>query len=538
MADSAHQHRQGRFHTGRHAGILVPLFSIPSSRSWGIGEIGDLEPLAAWLRTAGQDLVQLLPVNEMARGQNSPYSAMSAQAVDPIYLSVHAVDDFAALGGEYALDGEAREALAEVRAKPRVDHRTVRGLKEKALRAAFERFVDCEWDRGTPRAERLAGFIEAERWWLDDYTLFRALHARFGEREWTSWPDGLRSRDPSALNTARHELGHEIVFYQYLQWLANVQWTDARERAGGVGLFGDFQFMVGSDSADVWARQHEFRLDASIGVPPDAFSETGQNWGLPVYRWDVMRQGDYAWLRQRAERSAELYDGYRVDHLVGFYRTYVRERNGRDRFVPSHEDEQRAQGERLLALFAEPGTRIIAEDLGTVPDFVRASLARLGVPGYRVLRWEREWHQPAQPFRDPVSWPASSVATTGTHDTETTAEWWDATGGDERRQIGALPALRSLGDLTCRPFDAELRDALLTSLFSAGSDFLILPIQDIFGWRDRINRPATVNDINWTYRLPWRVDCLADQPEARERAAFLRRLAAQSRRGLADGSSL
>jgi 4-alpha-glucanotransferase len=533
MSDSAHDRRQGRFHAGRHAGILVPLFSIPSSRSWGIGEIGDLEPFAAWLRTAGQDLVQLLPVNEMARGQNSPYSAMSAQAVDPIYLSMHAVDDFTALGGEQALDGEAREALAQVRGGAKVEHRAVRELKDRALRAAFERFVQCEWDTGAPRAERLAAFIDVERWWLDDYTLFRALHARFGEQPWTGWPDGLRARDREALNAACHELGHEILFYQYLQWLAHEQWTAARERAAGVALFGDLQFMVGGDSADVWARQHEFRLDASIGVPPDAFSETGQNWGLPVYRWDVMREGDYAWLRQRAARSAELYDGYRVDHLVGFYRTYVREHDGRDHFVPPHEEEQRAQGERLLALFAEPGTRIIAEDLGTVPDFVRASLARLGVPGYRVLRWEREWHQPDQPFRDPASWPAASVATTGTHDTETAAEWWDAADGDERRQLGAIPALRPLGNLRHRAFDHELRDALLTVLFSSGSDFLILPIQDVFGWRDRVNTPATVNDSNWTYRLPWFVDSLGHQHEAQERAAFLRGLARQHQRGVA-----
>jgi 4-alpha-glucanotransferase len=142
-----------------------------------------------------------------------------------------------------------------------------------------------------------------------------------------------------------------------------------------VALFGDLPFMVSGDSADVWARQDEFRLDASVGVPPDAFSETGQDWGLPVYRWDVLAARDYDWLRNRARRNADIYDGYRVDHLVGFYRTYFRPHGGGEpEFVPSEQAEQVKQGEAVLAVFREPGTEIVAEDLGLVPDFVRESL--------------------------------------------------------------------------------------------------------------------------------------------------------------------
>ena len=160
-----------------------------------------------------------------------------------------------------------------------------------------------------------------------------------------------------------------------------------------VALFGDLPFMVSGDSADVWARQDEFRLDASVGVPPDAFSETGQDWGLPVYRWDVLAERDFDWLRDRARRNADLYDGYRVDHLVGFYRTYFRPHRRRRAAVHAAPTKPRSTmlGERVLAVFREPGAEIIAEDLGVVPDFVRESLARLGVPGYKVFRWERQW---------------------------------------------------------------------------------------------------------------------------------------------------
>ena len=288
--------------------------------------------------------------------------------------------------------------------------------------------------------------------------------------------------------------------------------------------------MVSGDSADVWSRQQDFRMDASVGVPPDAFSETGQDWGFPAYRWiEVAARGD-EWLAARARRSAELYDGYRVDHLVGFYRTYVRERDGRSAFVPGDEPSQIAQGERLLRLFTSTSARIIAEDLGVVPDFVRESLARLQVPGYRVLRWEREWHADGQPFRDPSSFPSTSVATTGTHDTETLAEWWDTAPADDRHAVARVPILRTRGCCGDEPFCDRIRDAFLEVLYAAGADFVIVPIQDLFGWRDRINTPATIGDSNWTWRLPWPVDDMDVEVEARERAGFAARLATKHAR--------
>ena len=288
--------------------------------------------------------------------------------------------------------------------------------------------------------------------------------------------------------------------------------------------------MVSGDSADVWSRQEEFRLDASVGVPPDAFSETGQDWGFPAYRWPAIAAGGYEWLAARSRRSAELYDGYRVDHLVGFYRTYVREPDGTASFVPAHEPVQLRQGEQILNLLREPGTWIIAEDLGVVPDFVRASLARLGVPGYKVLRWEREWQTAGQPFKDPRGYPSVSVATSGTHDTETLAEWWDAAPYEEKRAAAAIPMLRDAGCDPAAPFDERIRDAIVRALFAAGSSMVLLPVHDVFGWRERVNTPASVSEENWTWRLPWPVEGLLSEPDAQERARFLRSLAEEYRR--------
>jgi 4-alpha-glucanotransferase len=503
----------------------VPLFSIPSRTSWGVGEIPDLARLASWMRTAGLDFVQLLPVNEMEEGQNSPYSALSAMSIDPVYIALDDVPEFVDTGGEAAMDAGDRARVDGARAAAAVDYRTVRRAKTQALRRSYEHFTRRHRGSGSDRDRAFGGFMERERWWLDDYGLFRALHDDHAGAFWRDWEPGLRDRDPAALDRARDRLAPLILYYEYLQWLADEQWQRARRDCGRVGIFGDFPFMVSGHSADVWARQQEFRLDASVGVPPDAFSATGQDWGLPVYRWDVIARGGDEWIRQRARRCTELYDGFRLDHLVGFYRTFVRERDGATAFVPPDEPSQRAQGERILTLLLDSGARIFAEDLGVVPDFVRASLVALQVPGLKVLRWERRWDEEGQPFRDPADYPALSVATSGTHDTETLAEWWDTAPDEERQACADLPGMHGACPPDA-PFSARTRDALLALLYAAGSNNLILPIQDIFGWAARVNTPAVVDERNWTWRLPWPVEDLVAEPEATERAAFLRALAA------------
>ncbi len=512
----------------RRSGLIVPLFSCPSSTGWGIGEIGDIAHLTRWMAAAGQRVLQLLPLNEMAPEQQSPYSAISATAFDPIYISLSEVPEFVALGGEGSLSADDRAALVDARQAGAVDYATVRRLKYTALGAAFDRFYQQEWRRDTPRAAALREFLASQAWWIEDYALFRALHAAERERPWTSWPVDLQHRQPEAIDRARRDLVREVLFRQYLQWIANTGWQAARAaaRAHGVSLFGDLPFMVDGDSADVWARQEQFRLDATVGVPPDAFSAIGQDWGMPVYRWDIVAVTGYSWLRCRARRSADLYDGYRVDHLVGFYRTYGRPiGRGEPFFTPVSQDDQTALGERLIGIFREPGAEIVAEDLGTVPPFVRASLARLGVPGFAVLRWERQWGRDEQPFRDPADYPVLSVAVSGTHDTEPMATWWDLASDDERSLVNALPTIQRVTEgagLAAGRSDARTRDGLLEALMASRSMLVLLPIGDVFGWRSRINEPATISDTNWTFRLPWPCDRLDEEAEVAERRDRLR----------------
>src|SRR5688572_13162179 len=450
----------------RRAGVNVPLFSLRSTKSWGIGEIGDIPAFARWLREARQSVLQILPLNELAPSESSPYSALSAMAIDPQFISVWMMDD------AEVLEREWRDEVQRVRLATKIDYNAVRALKNRVLRASFERFLKNDWVLDTGRAVALRAFVASESWWLDEYSVYRALRADFGERPWPEWPADIRDRERSALAQARERLDSQILFYQYVQWIASRQWQTIRQGTEGIQILGDFPFMVTLDSADVWSRTHDFLLDASVGTPPDAFSETGQEWGLPPYNWAEARRNDYAWLRMRARRQADLYDGFRVDHLVGFYRTYVRPLDGSaPYFMPSGQDAQVELGETVMRIMIDTRADVSVEDLGTVPDFVRHSIARLGLPGYKVLRWEPV---------DPSLYPPLSVAMSGTHDTDTLAAWWESLTPDERIRFG----------FESPHYGADVRDGLLGRIYNAGSNLVLVPIQDAFGWRDRINLPA------------------------------------------------
>lgn len=512
----------------RQAGVLVPLFSIRTRTGWGVGEIPDLVPFARWASSSGFRVIQVLPVMEVSRGQHSPYAALTAFALDPVYLALDAVEDHELSGGRDALSDEDRRTLDAVHTAPAVQWDRVRALKRRATERAFAHFRDHEWKHRSARATELERFAEEHASWLDDYALFVTLHdERFGGRSWTEWDDAqLRGREPQALAAARAELADRVLYQKYVQWQLDRQWHAARKSAneGGVELMGDLPFMVAGDSADVWARPFDFRLDARVGVPPDMFSEIGQDWGLPVFRWDVMEQNGFAWFNERARRNADLYGLSRVDHVVGLYRTYYRTGDPASpgTFTPEGEPAQIRNGERVIGIFSQ-GARVIAEDLGTVPDFVRASLTRCGVPGYRVLRWEREWNEAGQPFRDPARWPALSIATSGTHDTDSLADWWESLDRVERLAVLQIPGLASLRERAPERCDPPVRDAVLEVLYRAGSDLVLLPLQDVLGMRERVNVPGTVSEDNWTYRMPMDVQALSADLRAAERLKGLAR---------------
>ncbi len=513
--------------TSRIAGAVLPLFSLRTGHDWGIGQITDLPRCAAWLRGAGQRLLQILPPHELSPGETSPYGALTAFGLDPIYLGVEAIPDLDEADITEALGEDGAIELARLRSLPHVDYRGVRTLKQRVLAVAFRRFQEREWTERSPRARALAAFIEKEKDWLDDlalYSVLRETHEGYG---WETWPEDERERAPIALARARGQSADRLLEVAYTQWVLLEQWGRAREemRALGVELMGDLPFVVCAESADVWARASQFQRHMSLGAPPDGFSPDGQDWGLPPYNWLAMEADDLAWVRARTRQAARLYDRFRLDHVVGYFRQWVKKREpgDRGRFDPEGTDAQRARGRRVLGAIMEEanGSKVIAEDLGVIPPFVRETLGELGAPGYRVIPWEKDdQHR----FRDPAAFPASSVATWSTHDTQPVTAWWDEFNADER---GELTRFAGVHD---NATDDERSLALLRLLFRSGSDTTLVLAQELLGDRERINTPGTVGADNWTYRLPASIEDLERDARIAVRFEKIRRFVEESGR--------
>ncbi len=496
----------------RIAGVTLPLFSLRTDHDWGIGEIGDLGACARLLGHYGFSAVQLLPPHELARGETSPYGARTGFGLDPIYASLSAIVDLDESDLARVVASDARRELDAVRALPHVDYARVRALKMRALEVAFENFDAREWKRDTTRAAQLRAFTTREELWERDLALYVALREEHHDTGWNFWPTPERTRDPATLDDARVRLDRRVRFHEYLQWQLFLQWDAARaavEREG-VRLFGDLPFVVGRESSDAWSCSRLFRSDLDLGAPPDEFSAIGQSWGLPPYDWAALEEEQHAWLRARAAHAARLYHGFRVDHVVGYFRQYVRKGEALGQFDPSDERDQESHGRRVLGAMraASRPAQMIAEDLGVIPAFVRQTLQELGMPGYKIIPWEKEKDGS---LRDPLQFPELSVASYSTHDTPPLLAFWDELPARDR---ASLAALAKTSESASEP---ERERALLRLLFSARSSIAMILAPEIFGSRERINTPNTVGPQNWAYRLPATLEKLEEDVTLRTR---------------------
>ena len=508
----------------RVAGVLMPLFSLRTPDDLGRGELLDLAPMVDFASEMGLGLIQLLPLDEGAPEETSPYSALSVFAVDPALLSLGAVD------------GIVRGSVTRARRKlvnqhPSGGRVAVRAAKLPILERAWRKSRDA-----LAHSKEFELYIEQHREWLADYALFRALKDRFEWAPWEDWPAELRNREALALDTARRELSEPIARYCWFQFLAERQWSAMHSYAAEhhVMIGGDMAFSPALDSAEVWANQALFDLGRTIGAPPDAFNPRGQRWGLPLPRWAPMRADGFRLWRARVRRAAAMFDLLRIDHVVGLYRTFSfgEDPDADGSFVPEEESAQQAQGEEILGALQDAAGRcaLIAEDLGSVPPRVRASLSRLGIAGYKVMQWERTaWETPQERFLKPAEYPELSLATTGTHDTEPLTTWWLAQPQPERVKL--LEALGISDRVDSRePLDDAALDAIIGSLYASPSRLVVLPIQDLFGWSDQINHPGLVSEANWSYRLPFELEDRTKLPEIKSRIEKLRAIAKESTR--------
>lgn len=484
----------------RRCGVLAHVSSLPGPH--GIGDLGAAaRDWLEWLSSAGMTVWQLLPLGPTGYG-DSPYSALSSFAGNPLLIDLEPLVEAGLL-----TSAETRPEAPGRR--DQVDFAAVRAHKEGLLRRAWSRL-----SRKDPMRDAMEAFRRRpeQTVWLEEWASFAALKRSFDERSWLDWPEELRLREPAALAAAHRELGDEIGYRVFEQFLFASQWDRLRRRAEahGIEILGDLPFYPALDSADVWAHRDLFELDPGgrpllvAGVPPDAFSETGQLWGNPIYRWRRLAADGYGWWIARLAAALRRFDRLRLDHFRGYAAYWA---------VPA--GARTAAGGRWVA---GPGGRVfrtarrrlgtlplVAEDLGRITPAVDRLRRRLGFPATRVLQFA---------FDDPASvhlphrLPRDSVAYTGTHDNAPTRSWLGELEPDRARRCLAYTG----GSAETVHWDL-LRSAVLSPATAA-----IAPLQDLLGLgaSARLNHPGRRSG-QWCWRL--------DTPPGADLAARLRRLA-------------
>lgn len=475
-----------------HHGINLPLFSLHSDNSCGIGEYPDLIPLIKYLHEIGFDVLQLLPLNDLGNS-TSPYSAISAFALNPIHLGLHHLPYLDTLS-------ELRSrlpALQELNKTPRVDYPAVYQGKESFLRE----YVKQVGDR-LRELEDYCYFIATERDWLEPFAYFKALKIKNQWSPWETW-ENSEFPDPS--------LRPEVEYQMIIQYLCFKQMKEVKSAASAHGVFlkGDIPILIDRESADVWHNRSLFFLDRTAGAPPDMYSEEGQNWGAPIYNWAVLAQENYLWWRRRLEVATSCYDLYRIDHIVGFFRIWAipQGRLGHEgAFVPEDPSVWVEHGRRILQVMLEASPMLpLGEDLGQVPPETRVCLKDLGICGTKVMRWERAWKEPNQPYIDFNRYPEESMTTVSTHDSDTLSGWWE--NDPENAKVFAqfmhwdylrpLTKPQLLKILQCSHHTTSLFHINLLNEYLA----YIPGMHSEDPKEERINIPGLVSPVNWSYKF-------------------------------------
>lgn len=492
----------------RSSGVLLHLTSLPGS--YGIGELSEhAYAFVDWLAAAGQKYWQVMPLGPTGYG-DSPYQSFSAFAGNPYLISLDALKRDGLLTGE---------DLGELPAfdPERVDFGLQYGWRNAILRRAFERF---EAQAAPGLALDFETFTHVEAAWLNDYALFMALKDAHGGQPWNGWARDIRTRDKAALTRWSAQLAREVRLYQFVQFLFFRQWNALRAYAHekNVQIIGDIPIFVAMDSADAWANPDQFYFDEDgqptvvAGVPPDYFSATGQLWGNPLYRWDVMRAEGFRWWIERFQGSLKLYDVIRIDHFRGFAAyweiPYPAENAMQGQWVP-------APGHALFGAVRDAlgDIPIIAEDLGVVTPDVEALRDDFGFPGMAVLQfafggsdWEKNAFLPDNLRVNQVVYP-------GTHDNDTSRGWWEKAQEHERRH-----ARQYMPDASDQNFGWRLTELA----WGSRCVLAVATIQDLLnlGSEARMNLPGTLGAHNWT----WRAQASAFGPElARDLQAMTQR---------------
>jgi 4-alpha-glucanotransferase len=489
--------------------MLAHISSLPGK--YGVGDMGRAAVhFASFLADAGFGAWQILPLGPTSPAAgHSPYSSPSAFAGNPVFISPDILADWGLLERE-RLDAFDEKHSVSGKQSGKADFERAFSLKKKIIREAYDTFRNDEAYKTRFKAlsDEFWDFCAGEAYWLEDYALFSALKETVGDVSWSEWPEQYRTRDWSILDAfkARPEIAQKLDICRFEQFIFHRQLRGLSDVCGelGIELIGDMPIYVGYDSADVWGHQDLFKLDASgrplcvAGVPPDYYSETGQRWGNPIYRWDKMRDDGFYWWLGRV-RHVLLYLGrVRIDHFRGLMGYW--EIPAEDATAENGEWKSGPGWDFLSALrycFTREDGKIpfIAEDLGVMTDDVLAAMEHFALPGMKVLHFAFGQGMPSNPYI-PHHHERNCVVYVGTHDNNTTVGWWreDADSAEKenfRKYLGA-GEIDALG----------ARDAMIRLAAASTADLAIISAQDVLGLgsESRMNTPSTATG-NWAWRM-------------------------------------
>ena len=466
----------------RKSGILLAISSLPSK--YGIGTFSkEAYDFVDFLHKAGQSMWQILPLGPTGYG-DSPYQSFSTFAGNPYYIDL---EEFIDKG--YLTKADCK--ICDGKDEKYVDY-------EKIFQTRFALFKKAYANSNIEKDKEFKAFVKENDWWLEDYALYMAIKDSLGGISWTKWERDLKLREEKAIEKCKKDLKAEIGCYYFQQYFFAKQWKALKKYANkkGIEIVGDIPIYVALDSADTWANPTLFQLDKECepikvaGCPPDAFSKTGQLWGNPLYRWDDMKKDDYSWWIKRIRYCYELYDVVRIDHFRGFDEYYAIPYKDK---TAENGKWQKGPGYDLFeAIKKELGEiQVIAEDLGFLTPSVLELVEKTGYPGMKVLQFAFDSREESDYL--PHNYPHNTVVYTGTHDNDTTKNWYKTLNKRDK-------------DFANRYLDIKKEkhacEAMVRAALGSVADTAIIPIQDYLelGKEGRMNTPSTLG-FNWQWRL-------------------------------------
>lgn len=405
----------------RRSGAAVPLFSVYSSRSIGIGEFRDIKYLIRWCKETGMSILQFLPMNDVG-DDFAPYNAVSSFALEPMYIAINKLKNV-----------NLAPFKKEIRKLKKLylfgGNRINYKIKKEKLNLLWKIYNRSYINR----INKFEKFKSDNLYWLRDYALYKAIKEKQFNKSWEDWEYIYKTKNEESLNEFEKGNLKRINFFYWLQWQLFEQFKLIKDYAQkkDVLLMGDLPFLVARDSCDVWTNQKYFKLHLFSGAPPDMYFAMGQRWGMPPYNWDEIEKDKYIYIIERLKYAEKFYNMYRIDHFVGLFRVWTIETDSHEEeaglignFDPKEEESWEEHGKKILDIMIQNSEMLpCAEDLGTVPACSNKILEEYGIPGMNVQRWVKDRNN-NYTFLSPKEYRTNSVATTSTHDSSTIVDWW------------------------------------------------------------------------------------------------------------------